>query len=194
MRETINAWTLDTPNQPAPLPTPNQNQFVSPAPLPIPLPNPGETATKTTAPIPQPTGNLLALINRDFGSFDNFKNAFTAAAMGVFGSGYAWLVLDRNGKLQIITTPDQETPLTVPSLARQETPLAMPSLTRHETPITAPGTPCPLLNIDVWEHAYYLKHYNLRADYLANFWYIVNWGRVAERLEECLENQNRSAK
>lgn len=87
-------------------------------------------------------------IVQNFGSYDNFKKQFTDAATGLFGSGYAWLVRD-NGKLRIITTANQETPL--------------------------PQDYEPVLNIDVWEHAYYLKHHNLRPDY------ITDWFAIMER-------------
>ena len=105
---------------------------------------------------------LANMLARDFGSVDNFKTQFAAAAMDVFGSGYAWLVAvpthHADGvTLKIVKTKNQLTPLTDGFI--------------------------PLLNIDVWEHAYYLKHYNLRADYIRDFWNVVNWTRVAERLE-----------
>ncbi|MGE4354347.1 MAG: superoxide dismutase, partial [Oscillospiraceae bacterium] len=96
-----------------------------------------------------PVGELSAAIDRCFGSFEAFRKAFSAAAMSVFGSGYAWLVADRCGRLRIITTANQETP-----------PL---NLLR------------PILNIDVWEHAYYLKHYNLRGDYIEDWFNVVDW-------------------
>ncbi|MDR0461729.1 MAG: superoxide dismutase [Christensenellaceae bacterium] len=102
------------------------------------------------------SGKLLQSINRDFGSLEEMKNQFSAAANGVFGSGYAWLVAYPNKKLAIITTENQDTPIQM-------------------------GLK-PLLCIDVWEHAYYLKHLNLRADYVRDFWYLVDWVRVAERL------------
>lgn len=106
----------------------------------------------TTMP-PQP---LSQFIDSSFGSFDKFKQAFTKAALSVFGSGYAWLVLDAFGKLKIITTANQDTPLNL--------------------------NLCPLLSIDVWEHAYYLKHYNKRADYINNWFKIINWQKVEQNL------------
>ena len=103
----------------------------------------------------EPGGLLLEKISRQFGSFEKFKAAFKEAALSVFGSGYAWLVYDR-GRLRILTTPNQCSPL-------------------------AQGL-CPLLTIDVWEHAYYLKHSNLRADYIDDWFEVVNWGEVERRM------------
>lgn len=90
---------------------------------------------------------LLGHILHTFGSFEAFQRQFTAAALSVFGSGYAWLIIDRNGQLSIITTKNQDTPV---------------SLGLY-----------PVLNLDVWEHAYYLKHYNLRADYINNWFELL---------------------
>jgi len=103
---------------------------------------------------PYPLGTLSKAIDDAFGSFGKFKEAFKAAAMSVFGSGYAWLVADKNGRLQIVTTANQDTPLT---------------RNLH-----------PVLNLDVWEHAYYLKHYNKRADYIEDWFHVVNWGKAEE--------------
>lgn len=100
----------------------------------------------------QPTGELADAINTVFGSFENFQSEFTQKAMTVFGSGWAWLVKDENRNLSIIQTKNQDTPI-------------LEGYT-------------PLLGIDVWEHAYYLKHQNKRADYIASFWHVVNWGEV----------------
>jgi len=102
----------------------------------------------------QPTGELADAINAAFGSFDNFKAEFTKAAAGRFGSGWAWLVVD-NGKLAVTSTPNQDSPL-------------MEGKT-------------PILGLDVWEHAYYLKYQNKRPDYIAAFWNIVNWDEVSKR-------------
>ncbi|HJZ41101.1 MAG TPA: superoxide dismutase [Bacteroidales bacterium] len=107
-----------------------------------------------------PTGNLLDAINRYFGSFDKFKEQFTAAAMTRFGSGWAWLV-KAGDELKITSTPNQDNPLM--DLAEVK------------------GT--PLLGVDVWEHAYYLKYQNRRNEYLAAFWNVVNWGEVAGRMK-----------
>lgn len=105
-----------------------------------------------------PTGALIDAIKRQYGSFADFKQQFTDAALSVFGSGYAWLVLDASGHLQIIPLANQDTPL----------PLRL----------------TPLLNIDVWEHAYYLKHYNLRKDYIADWFQVVHWANANRIYEE----------
>lgn len=96
-----------------------------------------------------PEGALKDMIEKAFGSFDAFKEQFAKDALGLFGSGWCWLVKDAAGTLKIITTPNQDSPL-------------MQGLT-------------PILGLDVWEHAYYLKHQNRRADYINGWWNIVNW-------------------
>ena len=106
-----------------------------------------------------PTGKLADAINEAFGSFDEFKTKFAAAGIGRFGSGWAWLIIKTDGKLDITSTPNQDNP--------------MMDITE------AKGV--PLLGVDVWEHAYYLKYQNKRADYLAAIWNVVNWNRIAER-------------
>ncbi|MCL5998569.1 MAG: superoxide dismutase [Chloroflexi bacterium] len=103
----------------------------------------------------QPGGALLQSINTTFGSLDTFKEQFNKAGLGRFGSGWAWLVVDNSGKLSITSTPNQDNPISE-------------GLT-------------PLLGCDVWEHAYYLKYQNRRADYLGAFWNVVNWDDVATR-------------
>jgi len=103
----------------------------------------------------EPTGDLAAAINAAFGSFATFKEKFQAAGIGRFGSGWAWLVLDKDGKLAVSSTPNQDNPM-------------MEGLT-------------PVMGCDVWEHAYYLKYQNRRADYLAAWWNVVNWAEVAKR-------------
>ena len=108
----------------------------------------------------QPSGKLSEAINSAFGSFDAFKEKFNAAATSRFGSGWAWLVV-KDGKLEVTSTPNQDNPL----------------MDVAETK----GT--PILGVDVWEHAYYLKYQNKRADYLAAFWNVVNWNKVSERFE-----------
>jgi superoxide dismutase, Fe-Mn family len=102
-----------------------------------------------------PTGDLAAAINAAFTSFDAFKDAFAKAGVGRFGSGWAWLV-KKDGKLAIISTPNQDNPLMDNS-----------------------GT--PIIGCDVWEHAYYLKYQNKRPDYIAAWWNVVNWKVAAER-------------
>lgn len=102
----------------------------------------------------EPTGELAKAIDASFGSFATFKEQFTKAAMTQFGSGWAWLVLD-GGKLKIEDTPNQDSPI-------------------------SQGNPV-LLGLDVWEHAYYLKNQNRRADYVTAWWNVVNWDFVSER-------------
>ncbi|WP_417632557.1 superoxide dismutase [Enterococcus faecalis] len=101
----------------------------------------------------QPTGAIKEAIDETFGSFDEMKVAFKTAATGRFGSGWAWLVVN-NGKLEITSTPNQDSPL-------------MDGQT-------------PVLGLDVWEHAYYLKYKNVRPDYIEAFWNVVNWDKVNE--------------
>jgi len=107
-----------------------------------------------------PTGKLAQAIDEAFGSFDAFKEKFSAAGMTRFGSGWAWLIV-KDGKLEVSSTPNQDNPIM--DIAEVK------------------GT--PVLGADVWEHAYYLKYQNKRADYLAAFWNVVNWTKVTERFE-----------
>jgi Fe-Mn family superoxide dismutase len=104
-----------------------------------------------------PSGRLADEIHTTFGSFDAFKEKFNAAGVSRFGSGWAWLIL-KEGKLEISSTPNQDNPLMDVAEVK--------------------GT--PLLGVDVWEHAYYLKYQNRRAEYLGAFWNVVNWSKVAE--------------
>jgi len=104
-------------------------------------------------------GELKAAIEKDFGSIDTFKEKFAAAATGRFGSGWAWLVV-QNGKLAVVSTPNQDTPIMGEKFAGVY------------------GT--PILTLDVWEHAYYLKYQNRRVDYIGAFWNVVNWDKVAD--------------
>ncbi len=108
--------------------------------------------------------DLKAIFEKDFGSVDAFMEQFGTAAKSHFGSGWAWLIYDENGKLSIASTPNQDNPLM--DIAEKK------------------GT--PLLGVDVWEHAYYLKYQNKRADYVDNFWNVVNWDVVNKRLSEAL--------
>ena len=101
-----------------------------------------------------PEGELASVISSAFGSFESFAEKFTAAAMGQFGSGWAWLVVPAGGGLAVYNLPNQDSPLS-----------------KGDTPI---------LGLDVWEHAYYLKYQNRRAEYVKNWWNVVNWRRVAE--------------
>ncbi|HEY8414536.1 MAG TPA: superoxide dismutase [Thermaerobacter sp.] len=105
----------------------------------------------------QPSGALADAINSKFGSFEQFKEQFTKTAVTHFGSGWAWLVVDENGELQVYSLPNQDSPYM-----------------KNHTPI---------LGIDVWEHAYYLKYQNKRPDYVAAWWNVVNWDEVAKRYE-----------
>jgi len=106
-----------------------------------------------------PTGELLNAINDQFGSLDNFKTKFKAQALSVFGSGYTWLVINKDGKLEIVNTKNQDTVL--------------------------PLNSCAVIGIDVWEHAYYLKHYNVRADYIDDWSKIVNWPQAEQNYVSC---------
>ena len=108
----------------------------------------------------EPSGKAAEMIGAQFGTFDGFKADFKKAAVGRFGSGWAWLVVDENGKLSIISTANQDSPL-------------MQSLK-------------PVLGLDVWEHAYYLKHQNKRDEYIDGWWNVVNWKKVNELLEAAL--------
>ncbi len=101
----------------------------------------------------KPTGTLAAAIDAAFGSFETFKEQLSAAAIGRFGSGWGWLVVKPDGQLAVYSTPNQDSPLM-----------------QGDTPI---------LGIDVWEHAYYLKYQNRRPEYVANFFNVINWDQVA---------------
>lgn len=103
---------------------------------------------------------LYPVITRDFGTIENFFDEFKATALKIFGSGYAWLVSDLDGYLSIMTTPNQNTPLSY-------------------------GL-CVIANIDVWEHAYFLKRYNDRAAYLEDFFHVVSWEAADERYKKCM--------
>ncbi|MFH0754363.1 MAG: superoxide dismutase [Candidatus Omnitrophota bacterium] len=101
-----------------------------------------------------PQGAVANALNQEFGSFAEFKQKFSDAALGQFGSGWAWLVLSRDGRLEIVKTANQDSPL---SAGKK-----------------------PLLLVDVWEHAYYLKYQNRRADYVEAFYHVINWEKVNE--------------
>jgi len=111
----------------------------------------------------KPTGKLGESIDAEFGSFDQFKEKLSQAGMTRFGSGWAWLI-EQDGKLVISSTPNQDNPLMDVAEVK--------------------GT--PILGIDVWEHAYYLKYQNRRADYLAAFWNVINWEIAGKRYEDAL--------
>ena len=106
----------------------------------------------------EPSGKVADAITASFGGFAPFKEMFTKAAGGVFGSGWAWLVLGADGKLAVIGTPNQDSPLAL----KQK----------------------PILTLDVWEHAYYLKYQNRRPEYIENWWQVVNWEQVGENYEQ----------
>jgi Fe-Mn family superoxide dismutase len=106
----------------------------------------------------EPSGELAGTINNTFGSFAAFKEQFTKACIGRFGSGWGWLIADRSGKLSIESTANQDSPLMSGKI--------------------------PVLGCDVWEHAYYLKYQNRRPDYVAAWWNVVNWTEVGRRFEK----------
>jgi len=106
-----------------------------------------------------PSGKLADAINKAFGSFDEFKTKFTAAGTGRFGSGWVWLIVKPDGNLDITSTPNQDNPLMD----------------------VAETKGVPILGVDVWEHAYYLKYQNKRPDYLAAIWNVINWKKIEER-------------
>ena len=109
----------------------------------------------------KPSGKLAAAIDAAFGSFDEFKTKFSAAGATRFGSGWAWLIV-KDGKLEVSSTPNQDNPLMDVAEVK--------------------GT--PILGVDVWEHAYYLKYQNKRPDYLAAIWNVINWKKVEEKFEK----------
>ena len=109
----------------------------------------------------KPSGELASAIDAAFGSFDAFVDKFAAAAAGQFGSGWAWLCVQKGGKVEICSTPNQDNPI-------------------------MPGVGCggqPILGLDVWEHAYYLNYQNRRPDYITAFFNVINWDKVAENYE-----------
>ena len=110
----------------------------------------------------KPSGELAEAIDSAFGSFEDFKDKFSEAAKTQFGSGWAWLCVHKGGEVEVCSTPNQDNPL-------------------------MPNTGCgghPILGLDVWEHAYYLKYQNKRPDYVSAFWNVVNWDEVSARYME----------
>ncbi len=105
----------------------------------------------------QPGGKLAEAVKSAFGGFDQFKEKLAAAATGRFGSGWAWLITDKSGKLDIYSTANQDSPVMEGK--------------------------SPVMGLDVWEHAYYLKYQNRRADYIAAWWNVVNWKEIEKRFE-----------
>ena len=108
----------------------------------------------------KPTGAIAAKIDADLGGYDKFVELFKTAATTQFGSGWAWLIKGKDGALTVTSTPNQDNAL------------------------MEPGTGTPILGLDVWEHAYYLKYQNKRADYLTAIWNVINWDEVAKRYAE----------
>ncbi|KXL53431.1 superoxide dismutase [Anaerotignum neopropionicum] len=108
-----------------------------------------------------PRGRLIEMINAQYGNFYNFQEVVKREGLSVFGSGYAWLVFD-DGRLRVITTPNQNCPL-------------------------EQGL-CPILALDVWEHAYFLKHYNLRGNYIDDWFRVINWEKADENYLNCIQN------
>lgn len=111
----------------------------------------------------RPEGRLLESINRCFGSFEELKAKLSKVTVSQFGSGYGWLVINKKCELEIVSTPNQDTPISYGMI--------------------------PLLNIDVWEHAYYLKYKNLRADYVKNIWNIIDWAKIEKIYNEAMKNK-----
>lgn len=111
-----------------------------------------------------PVGRLADKINEQYINFNNFYNIFKKKALEVFGSGYVWLVLDKNNNLDVIGTPNQDTVLDL--------------------------NLCPIILIDVWEHAYYLKYHNKRDEYIDNYRNIINWDKAEERFLNCLNRES----
>jgi len=109
----------------------------------------------------EPTGELADEIKKTFGSFNDFKDEFAAAAKGRFGSGWAWLIVNDKKELEICSTPNQDNPLMDVSGCKGK----------------------PIFGLDVWEHAYYLKYQNRRPDYIEAFWNVVNWNAVNEKFK-----------
>ena len=107
----------------------------------------------------KPSGKLLSAIESRFGSFEEFQEMFNQAAITRFGSGWAWLIVDDGGNLQVTSTPNQDNPLM--DVADQKG--------------------MPILGVDVWEHAYYLQYQNRRPEYVGNFWNVINWQEVERR-------------
>jgi Fe-Mn family superoxide dismutase len=112
--------------------------------------------------VPRPTGALAKHITRSFGSFDKLVEQFSQAGLTQFGSGWAWLVVNKKGDLEVIKRPNQDSPI-------------LEGLK-------------PLLGCDVWEHAYYLKYQNKRPDYIKAWWHVVNWKAVAERADKAMKS------
>ncbi len=122
--------------------------------------------TMAPAPATAPSGALEQAVRRDFGDLSGLKSALKTAALGQFGSGWAWLVSDCNGRLSVVKTPNQDAPLPL----------------------------IPLTLVDVWEHAYYLGYQNRRGDYFESWWRLVDWPQLSEAYEKLLQNRPQCAK
>ncbi|HKJ41069.1 MAG TPA: superoxide dismutase [Sunxiuqinia sp.] len=120
----------------------------------------------SSAPTPEPSGDLKAAIEKKWESLEAFKEEFNQQALGRFGSGWAWLYVKENGEVDICSTPNQDNPL-------------------MDVNTTGHGT--PILGIDVWEHAYYLKYQNRRPDYVGAFWNVLNWKAVEKNYQEAVK-------
>ena len=117
----------------------------------------------------EPSPELMSAIKESFGSFDEFKKQMNAAAVGRFGSGWAWLGVSADGKLKICSTPNQDSPIM--------------------GDVAGACKMIPILTIDVWEHAYYLKYQNRRPEYAECIWNIINWKRVSQRYQYALDKK-----
>lgn len=124
-------------------------------------------ALLSPAPQPAPDGKLAEAVNAAFGSTDNLKEEIKKAALGQFGSGWAWLLVKYNGSIAVVATANQDNPL-------------------MDTNLVSRGF--PILGVDIWEHAYYLKYQNKRADYLDAFWKVLDWAAVGRNYEKALSN------
>lgn len=117
-----------------------------------------------------PVGDLAAALGEAFGSFEAFREKFSAAAMAHFGAGWTWLILKKDGSLAVCSTPNQDCPL-------------MP-----ESVVSGIEHGYPILALDLWEHAYYLQYQNLKADYVKSFWRLVNWSQAEKNYRHALEH------
>jgi len=115
----------------------------------------------------KPTGVIADAINSNFGDFRKFSDLFTETALSRFGSGWAWLCLNSTGRLEILTTPNQDSPIMLGYR--------------------------PVLGLDVWEHAYFLKYQNRRVEYVEAWWNVIDWGNVSDLYQHCLEMVSRSS-
>jgi Fe-Mn family superoxide dismutase len=122
--------------------------------------------TMSAKPEKMPDGKLAKAITKDFGSFETFKTQFTDAAKNRFGSGWAWLVLTNDNKLVVSSTPNQDNPLMDVADVKGN----------------------PVLGLDVWEHAYYLKYQNRRPDYISNWWNVIDWDVVEKRYKKMVDD------